>query len=63
VTITKNSESLTLLCVNCGCQVRAVGLGWMHLDRTTRCLGWSVSGTLRVATPTLWTETECGEPF
>jgi hypothetical protein len=63
VTITRNSDSLTLLCVHCGCRVMMVGLGWRHLDMTGRCETQPIPGRTVVATPTLWTETEYGEPF
>lgn len=63
MTIARSNDTITLLCANCGCQVVMIGLGWRHLDMTGRCMGWSMSGKVRMATPTLWTETEEGEPF
>lgn len=61
--ITRNSESLTLLCVHCGCRVQMVGLAWRHLDLSGRCLTQVIPGKTTSATPTLWTESSTGEPF
>jgi len=63
MTISKSNEMVTLICTNCGCRVYQVGLGWVHLDNTTRCLRQPTDRWTAVATPTVWVTTDAGEPF